>query len=88
MARKPSYPDTPLGTARSHKDKQHGRLSDFGHRMTWRRRGKTGYHGTCRRCGGQLECDEYGSHWWAVIGAPSLLKFPGVSIIRRCPGGR
>lgn len=87
MARQ-TYPATPLGAARSHKDRQHGRLSDFGHSMTWRRRGKTGYHGTCRRCGGQVECDEYGPHWRGGIIAPSLLKFMGVNIIRRCPGGR
>jgi hypothetical protein len=88
---KPSYPNTPLGSARSHKDKQNGRLSGTGHRMVWRRHGKAayaGYLGTCRLCDGQVECDQYGPHFWGGNGAPSLLKFSGVNIIRRCPGGR
>ncbi len=91
MARKPSYPDTPLGTARFNKDKQDGRLSGTGHRMVWRRAGKAayaGYLGTCRLCGGRVECDQYGPHWRDLGTAPSLLKFMGVNIIRRCPGGR
>ena len=88
MARKTSYPSTPLGTARSHKDKQNGRLSRTGHRMVWRRRGQAGYLGACRLCGGQVECGQYGPQWRAVVGAPSLLKFMGVNIVRRCPGGR
>ena len=82
------YPDTPLGHARSHKDKQHGRLTSTGHRMVWARRtGMASYLGTCRRCRGQVECDQYGPHWRGGISAPSLLRYMGVNIIRRCPGG-
>ena len=87
MIRKRSYPDTQLGHARSHKDSQDGRLSGTGHAMVWRKIGKTRYLGTCRRCGGQLDCDEYGSHWRSAPGRPSLLKWKGVNVIRRCPGG-
>lgn len=82
------YPATPTGTARAHKDKQSRRLRDAGHSMGWRKVRTADYYGTCRRCGGQLECDEYGPRWRSVPGAPSLLKFMGVNIIRRCPGGR
>lgn len=91
MAGQRSYPATPLGTARAHRDKQHRRLADFGHRMVWSRHGEgryAGYLGACRRCLGEAECTQYGTRWRLVIGAPSLLQYMGVNIIARCPGGR
>jgi hypothetical protein len=80
--------------ATQERDKQKGRLSDFGHSLTWRRLPKGSvysglcYQGSCRRCGGQLECYDGHTVWRAVPGRPSLLRFPGVNIIRRCPGRR
>jgi hypothetical protein len=74
--------------------KQYGRLSGTGHLMTWRKLRSGGvyagsYHrGTCRRCGGQVECYEHGPAWRAAPGRQSLLKWPGVNVVRRCLGKR
>lgn len=70
------------------KNKQTRRLRDFGHPLRWRKTGAASYLGTCSNCGGQVECDEYGTHWrgGAPGQPPSLLKWMGVNLIRRCPG--
>jgi hypothetical protein len=83
-----TYPDTPLGKARAHKDKQNARLADHGHRMTWRRLPadpvwRAAFRGTCRRCRGELDCSEYGPQWRSAS-SPTLLKFMGVNIVKRC----
>jgi hypothetical protein len=82
------YPDTPTGKAREHKDKQARRLRDAGHSVGWRKVRTADYYGICRRCGGEVECDEYGTHWRGGNATQSFLKFMGVNIIRRCPGAR
>lgn len=87
-----TYADTPAGRARAHRDKQDRRLRDHGHSMAWRgvsrSAGRPTWRGTCRKCGGQLECHQYGAQWLSPVGPPSLLKWMGVNIIARCPGKR
>lgn len=68
------------------KTRQARRLRDHGHPVQWRKQAAS-YLGTCRNCGAQVECDEYGTHWRGGIINASFLKFPGVNLIRRCPGG-
>ena len=68
---------------RRHEDR---RLTQHGHSVKWRKSGSV-WRGTCLSCGGQLECDRYGTHWLASPGHPSLLRWPGVNYVARCPGG-
>jgi hypothetical protein len=70
------------------KRKQAARLNAAGHSMTWRKTGATAHCGTCQRCGGRVDCDEYGPHWrGGSPGQPvSLLRWMGVNVVRRCPG--
>lgn len=67
---------------------QNRRLRDHGHPVRWRTTETASYLGACRNCGAEVECDEYGVHWRGGILSASFLKFPGVNVIRRCPGGR
>jgi hypothetical protein len=69
------------------RDRQSGRLSPAGHRVRWRKTGRTAWHGTRGSRGGQLRCDEYGTRWLSA-GSPGLLRPMGASVIRRCPGRR
>jgi hypothetical protein len=69
------------------RDRQNGRLSQAGHRVRWRKTGRTAWHGTCRSRGGQPRCDGYGTRWLSA-GSPGLLRRMGASVIGRCPGRR
>lgn len=67
--------------------RQARRLRDRGHQVHWRKTGAASQLGTCRNCAAEVECDEYGMHWRGGITSPSFLKWPGVNVIRHCPGG-
>lgn len=91
MAAKRIYPDTPLGRARAHRDLQNGRLSDAGHVMRWRKvypaTEWVGYRGTCQGCRGEVDCSQYGPQWRSAS-SPTLLKWMGINVIKRCSGRR
>jgi hypothetical protein len=76
----------PRGEIIAMRDSHGRRLAQFGHRVSWRKvRGRTAWTGTCAGCRGELECDRYGTQWLTAPGHPSLLRWPGVSMIARCP---
>ena len=49
-----TYSDTDAGALKAAKDDYAERMRDLGHRMTWRKRGRSEYDGNCRRCGGSI----------------------------------